>query len=80
MKLQSNRGFGIGTLIVIIAIVLIIGAYMYYSGGKSANAPEMAPSATEETTTGNGGTTVPATMETGPNEVPANTPSAPTTY
>lgn len=64
MKLPSNRGFGIGTLVVIIAIVLIIGAYMYYSGDK---APETTPATTETTLTTSEETAAPA-METGATE------------
>ena len=38
MTKNYKRGFGFGTLVVIIALVLIVGGYIYYSGQNSAPA------------------------------------------
>lgn len=35
MTKNEKRGFGLGSLIVIIALVLIVGAYMYYRGDNA---------------------------------------------
>lgn len=36
--LPKQAGFGVGTLVVIIALVLIIGGYMYYSNQNAVPA------------------------------------------
>ena len=57
---NNKNGFGVGTLVVIIALVLIIGGYMYYSNQDTV------PAETTETTEMMTETTVPAgQMETG---------------
>lgn len=38
MTKNYQRGFGFGTLVVIIALVLIVGGYIYYSGQNGAPA------------------------------------------
>ncbi|MCC6290517.1 hypothetical protein IT398_00355 [Candidatus Nomurabacteria bacterium] len=40
MTKNKKKGFGLGSLIVIIALVLIVGAYMYYRGDNAVPVSE----------------------------------------
>jgi hypothetical protein len=70
MNSKFNRGFGVGTLVVIIAIVLIVGGYMYYRNQPAQPATET-PASTDTTGTVVD-TSVTGTMETGTTGTPAN--------
>ncbi len=61
---NNKNGFGVGTLVVIIALVLIIGGYMYYSNQDTV--PAETTDMTAETADMGAEATMPAgQMETG---------------